>query len=226
MSARPSAPAARPHPGLHIGGQRRDVLLGELLQQVRRERQQLLGLGDAREPLLGRESGETILQGRGLDDPPPHLVQALKLRWIHGAFLHRAEVSIPPFGGSRRQRRLRGEQRDEVIAHARCHGRQVDQHDRKDPSIESRLARPLRPLPQAQIREVPIQGCVAFGHHEHQGEVGAQRHVGIGKTVVLVRIGTKPNLAKVTLARKIAAITLAMWKHKEVYDPAKYAKSS
>ena len=36
--------------------------------------------------------------------------------------------------------------------------------------------------------------------------------------------GTKPNLAAVTLARKIAATALAMWKHKEVYDPAKYAK--
>jgi transposase len=38
--------------------------------------------------------------------------------------------------------------------------------------------------------------------------------------------GIKPNLAEVTLARKIAAITLAMWKRKEVYDPAKYAKPS
>ena len=38
--------------------------------------------------------------------------------------------------------------------------------------------------------------------------------------------GTKPNLAAVSLARKIAAITLAMWKHKEVYDPAKYATPS
>jgi len=36
--------------------------------------------------------------------------------------------------------------------------------------------------------------------------------------------GTKPNLAKVTLARKLASIALAMWKHKEVYDPAKYPK--
>ena len=38
--------------------------------------------------------------------------------------------------------------------------------------------------------------------------------------------GTKPNLAKVSLARKIAATTLAMWKHKEVYDPAKHATPS
>lgn len=42
----------------------------------------------------------------------------------------------------------------------------------------------------------------------------------------LVNAGTKPNLAKVSLARKIAAITLAMWKHKEEYTPAKYTKSS
>ena len=38
--------------------------------------------------------------------------------------------------------------------------------------------------------------------------------------------GMKPNLAKLTLARKIASIALAMWKRKEVYDPAKYTKSS
>lgn len=38
--------------------------------------------------------------------------------------------------------------------------------------------------------------------------------------------GTKPNLAKVTLARKIASIVLAMWKHQEVYDTVKYNKPS
>jgi transposase len=36
--------------------------------------------------------------------------------------------------------------------------------------------------------------------------------------------GTKPNLAKLTLARKIAAIVLAMWKQEEVYDPEKHRK--
>ncbi|MGH9360499.1 MAG: hypothetical protein ACRD2T_01175, partial [Thermoanaerobaculia bacterium] len=30
--------------------------------------------------------------------------------------------------------------------------------------------------------------------------------------------GTKPNLAKLTVARKIAAAVLAMWKCEEVYD--------
>ncbi len=30
--------------------------------------------------------------------------------------------------------------------------------------------------------------------------------------------GTKPHLARLTIARKIAATVLAMWKHKEVYD--------
>jgi transposase len=33
--------------------------------------------------------------------------------------------------------------------------------------------------------------------------------------------GTKPNLARLTLARRIAAAALAVWKSKEVYDPAK-----
>ena len=38
--------------------------------------------------------------------------------------------------------------------------------------------------------------------------------------------GTKPNLAKLTIARKIAAMTLAMWKNKEAYDPAKTSKQT
>ena len=38
----------------------------------------------------------------------------------------------------------------------------------------------------------------------------------------LLENGTKPNLARLTLARKIASIVLAMWKNKEAYDPGKY----
>jgi transposase len=37
----------------------------------------------------------------------------------------------------------------------------------------------------------------------------------------LLEAGTKPNLAKLTLARKIAAIVLRMWKDEEVYRPDK-----
>ena len=40
----------------------------------------------------------------------------------------------------------------------------------------------------------------------------------------LVQAGTKPNLAKLTLARKIAATALAMWKHEQEYSPDKYRK--
>jgi transposase len=36
-----------------------------------------------------------------------------------------------------------------------------------------------------------------------------------------VAAGTKPNLAKLTLARRIAAICLAIWKNQEDYDPQK-----
>ncbi len=35
----------------------------------------------------------------------------------------------------------------------------------------------------------------------------------------MLTAGTKPNLAKLTLARQVAAIVLSMWKHEEVYDP-------
>lgn len=40
----------------------------------------------------------------------------------------------------------------------------------------------------------------------------------------MLTAGTKPNLAKVTLARRIAAAVLAMWKTQEVYDPAKHRR--
>ena len=35
--------------------------------------------------------------------------------------------------------------------------------------------------------------------------------------------GTKPNLARLTIARQIAAIALALWRNKEVYDQKKLA---
>jgi transposase len=38
----------------------------------------------------------------------------------------------------------------------------------------------------------------------------------------LVEGGMKPNLAMVTIARRIAAAVLAMWKHMEVYDSSKH----
>ena len=42
----------------------------------------------------------------------------------------------------------------------------------------------------------------------------------------LVANGTKPHLARLTLARKIAATVLAMWKNEEAYDPGKYRLNS
>ena len=38
----------------------------------------------------------------------------------------------------------------------------------------------------------------------------------------LVAAGTAPNLARLTIARRIAAATLAIWKKKEDYDPSKH----
>jgi transposase len=40
----------------------------------------------------------------------------------------------------------------------------------------------------------------------------------------MLSAGIKPNLAKLTLARQLAAIALAMWKHEEEYDPARHRK--
>ncbi len=41
----------------------------------------------------------------------------------------------------------------------------------------------------------------------------------------LVDSGTKPNLAKVSLARKVAAISLSMWKFGKAYDPKQVNQS-
>jgi transposase len=37
--------------------------------------------------------------------------------------------------------------------------------------------------------------------------------------------GTKPNLAKLTLARQVASIMLAVWRNEEVYDPARVGQA-
>jgi transposase len=41
----------------------------------------------------------------------------------------------------------------------------------------------------------------------------------------MLQSGIKPPLAKLTLARKIAAMVLSMWKHQEVYDPKRHRPS-
>ena len=41
----------------------------------------------------------------------------------------------------------------------------------------------------------------------------------------LLENGTKPNLAKLTIARKIAAFVLVMWKREESYQPELYRRS-
>jgi transposase len=38
----------------------------------------------------------------------------------------------------------------------------------------------------------------------------------------MLEAGVKPNLAKLTLARRIAATVLSMWKHQEVYNPDRH----
>jgi len=38
----------------------------------------------------------------------------------------------------------------------------------------------------------------------------------------MIDSGIKPNLARITLARRLSAIVLSMWKHQEVYDPSRH----
>ena len=41
----------------------------------------------------------------------------------------------------------------------------------------------------------------------------------------LLQNGTKPNLARLTIARRIAAAVLAMWKNQEDYDPTRHQRT-
>ena len=38
----------------------------------------------------------------------------------------------------------------------------------------------------------------------------------------LIDGGMRPNLAQLTIARRLAAAVLAMWKHEEAYDPERH----
>ena len=40
----------------------------------------------------------------------------------------------------------------------------------------------------------------------------------------LIAAGTKPNLAKLTIARQLTASALSMWKSTEKYDPTTHRK--
>jgi hypothetical protein len=62
---------------------------------------------------------------------------------------------------------------------------------------------------QQSGRQGDLQGCSDHGHHE-AAKGPTERGL--------------PHLAKLTIAPEIAAITLAMWKNKEAYNPAKYRK--
>jgi transposase len=42
---------------------------------------------------------------------------------------------------------------------------------------------------------------------------------------MITEAAIKPHLAKLTLARRIASVTLAMWKHQEDYDPSKQKRA-
>lgn len=56
----------------------------------------------------------------------------------------------------------------------------------------------------------------------HQVAIQMTSHPLHGDFERLVESGMKPNLAMVTIARRIAAAVLAMWKHDEVYEPSKH----
>jgi len=57
------------------------------------------------------------------------------------------------------------------------------------------------------IRQMPNQPL----HQDYQRMIGES--------------AIKPNLARLTVARRIAAVTLAMWKHQEDYDPSKQRRA-
>jgi len=75
----------------------------------------------------------------------------------------------------------------------------------------------------ADPRSQPEAAAGAQGDLQGGGDNGADAagRPSLTRTTAPLQAGIKPNLAKLTLARRIAAIVLSMWKHEEVYDPAR-----
>ena len=86
-----------------------------------------------------------------------------------------------------------------------------------DPWVWAKVARPrgLNRNPNRMLKSI-FKGAATTVIAQHRARPLGQHYDRI------VAAGTKPNLARVTLARKIAAIVLAMWKSEEVYDPSKH----
>jgi transposase len=86
---------------------------------------------------------------------------------------------------------------------------------------QGRMVRSRRALPRGLARGNPTLKCAFKGaaldvvHHypEHPWTLAFQRGV---------QAGARPNLALLTLARKIAETVLHIWKHKEDYDSTKH----
>lgn len=88
----------------------------------------------------------------------------------------------------------------------------------------------------AQGRKVPTNRTLTRGLNKQRHPLLKAAFKGAANTVVqqminhplhanyrrMVDNGTKPNLARLTLARRISSAVLAMWKNDEVYDPTKH----
>jgi transposase len=91
--------------------------------------------------------------------------------------------------------------------------------------------------PNGGWSRAPVQRTRGLNHNYHR--LLKQVFKGAAMTVIhqhpksalrehydrMLAAGTKPNLAKLTLARQIASTALAMWKKKEDYHPEKTSKS-
>jgi hypothetical protein len=91
------------------------------------------------------------------------------------------------------------------------------------------MAAAVGPLPRAAgWRDVALAGriphapkeCGGPGRGRGFGRYGRAEDAPIYRHYLgLLDGGTKPNLAKLTIARLIASIALALWRTEEAYDP-------
>jgi len=81
---------------------------------------------------------------------------------------------------------------------------------RRETSQTRGLNRNRHPVLKAIFKGAALN--VVLSMHKHPLHQDYQR---------MIDAGIKPTLARITVARKIAAAVLAMWKNKEEYDPAK-----
>lgn len=190
-----------------LDDEHRKQLIAQLPAERRLRAHQHGELVDATETLRQQALAELERQARGCPDVR-RLQQVPGLGLVRAAHIVAAVVTPHRFGS-----------REKFWAY--CGLAVVTRSSSDWTPMQGRMVRSRRALPRGLARGNSTLKCAFRGaaldivHHypEHPWTLAFQR---------AVQAGARPNLALLTLARKIAETVLHIWKHKEDYDPTKH----